>query len=61
MATHDYCGCTYIIEDNPWHLHTLSVNLMDGLPEVILTTTDDQCYLQINLNNGWEFNDTFKR
>lgn len=56
----DYYGCTYVLEDNPWHLHTLCVNFAAGLPEVVLTaTTGEQCHLQVGLNGQWEANDAF--
>lgn len=55
----DYYGCVYVLEENPWHLRTLSLSLREGQPHISLETDQESCTLQVGLHGDWIANDAF--
>ena len=55
----DYYGVTYILDENLWHLRSLSVQLEGGAPQVALETDQAHYLVQVGLNGEWIVNDSF--
>lgn len=55
----DYYGATYILDENLWHLRSLSVQLEGGAPQVALETDQAHYLVQVGLNGEWIVNDSF--
>lgn len=52
----DYYERTYRLEENPWHLTTLSVSLRDGRPQIGLGDETRRYMVICGLNGEWEKN-----
>lgn len=48
-----------MLEENPWHLRTLSLSLREGQPHISLETDQESCTLQVGLHGDWIANDAF--